>query len=391
MRGKKEGYVPRYLLHRASGRAYVNLGGRPVYLGVHGSPQSRALYDRKIAEWLAAGRGFVAKAASDLSVAELLAAYESFAATYYVKRGRQTSQMDRVRRTAGACVRLYGACRACDFGTAALKAVRAHLVSGGLCRHYVNQLVGCLVRAWKWGVEEQLVGASVWHALQAVTPLQQGRTAAPDRPDVGPAPEASVCAVLGVISPVLADVVRFQLWTGARPGEALALRGRDLDRTADVWLYRPASHKNEHRHKGRVIFVGAACQAMLVPYLERLGEGHLFSPRDCVEQIRRQKRRRRKTPVQPSQKDRSKPKPERAPGETYGETSYACAVKRACERAGAPHFSPNQLRHNAAGRFVEEHGWLVAAILLGHSSLQTTKVYAADDLGKAIAAVRQSG
>ncbi len=48
--------VPGYLLHKASGQARVVLNGQTHYLGPHGSPESKAEYDRLIAEWLASGR-----------------------------------------------------------------------------------------------------------------------------------------------------------------------------------------------------------------------------------------------------------------------------------------------------------------------------------------------
>ena len=41
---------------QANGQAVVRLDGRDVYLGRYGSPESRAEYDRLIADWLAAGR-----------------------------------------------------------------------------------------------------------------------------------------------------------------------------------------------------------------------------------------------------------------------------------------------------------------------------------------------
>ncbi len=391
-RGKKPGHVPKYCHHKATGRAYVTLDGRPVYLGTWNSPESRQFYDRKIAEWLAAGRGAVpARGRADLGVDEMLVSYLSFAATYYVKHDKPTSQIERIRRAIGACVRLYGDEAAAAFGPSSLKAVRASLVAEGLCRDYANALVGCLVRAWQWAVEEELIGAEVWHALQAVRPLAKGRTVAPDHEDVTPAPPDAVSAALECLTPTLADCALFQLWTGARPGEALALRGCDLDRRSDVWLYVPQSHKNEHRGKGRTIYVGAACQRLLVPYLERLGDGYLFSPRDSMARFRAEQRASRRTPVQPSQEDRARPKPKRPPGERYTHRSYDRAVSVACERAGVEHWSPGQLRHNAATRFRAEYGWEITQHLLGHSTQKTTAIYVAESMAKALAAVRRGG
>jgi hypothetical protein len=48
--------TPSYRLHKPSGQAVVTLNYQDKYLGPHGSPESRAAYDRLIAEWLANGR-----------------------------------------------------------------------------------------------------------------------------------------------------------------------------------------------------------------------------------------------------------------------------------------------------------------------------------------------
>ena len=54
----------------------------------------------------------------------------------------------------------------------------------------------------------------------------------------------------------------------------------DLDRSGEIWEYRPSSHKTEHHDKKRVIFVGPKAQAVLFPYLERDAEVFCFSPVD---------------------------------------------------------------------------------------------------------------
>ena len=48
--------VPAYRLHKQSGHAIVTLDGRDFLLGPHGSDESRRLYSRRVAEWLANGR-----------------------------------------------------------------------------------------------------------------------------------------------------------------------------------------------------------------------------------------------------------------------------------------------------------------------------------------------
>lgn len=382
--------VPSYRLHKPTGQAVVTLSGHDHYLGRHGTPASRQKYARLIAEWSALG-GSVPPRGPDLSVSEVLAAYYAFAKSYYVKGGEPTRQIERVRRALAPARDLYGDTPAARFGPVALKACRAEYVRQGWCRRLVNQSTSCLARAFKWACAEELVPPELYHGLASVEGLKKGRTEAPESPPVLPAPEAAIEAALPGLSPVLADVVRVQLLTGARPGEALSLRAGELDRGGDVWLWRPASHKTEHLAREKVLFVGPRCQALLAPYLLRRGDAYLFSPAESVRLYRERARAARRTPVQPSQQDRSVERPRRRPGERYLRTSYARAVAKACARAGCEHWHPHQLRHNAATRLAEQFGWEVTRIILGHRSIDTTRLYAEDAVRKAVDAMRQVG
>ncbi len=50
--------LPKYRLHRPSGRAVVTLSGKVHYLGKNDSAESRDLYNRLISEWLTVGQAF---------------------------------------------------------------------------------------------------------------------------------------------------------------------------------------------------------------------------------------------------------------------------------------------------------------------------------------------
>lgn len=383
--------VPSYRLHKPSGQAVVTLSDKDHYLGPHGSPESRAAYERLIAEWLASGRSPV-QPAPGLTVQEVLAAYWEHAEGYYRKNGEPTKQLDHVKRALAPARRLYGGTPAAEFGPAKLKACRQEMVRKGWCRRLTNQRVGCLKRAFKWAVAEELVPPSVHHGLQAVEGLKRGRTEAPESEPVPPAPEAAVAAVRPLLTSALRLVVDFQLLTACRPGEALSLRPCDIDRTRDVWVYRPATHKTEHHGRDRLVLVGPKAQALLAPLLEgRAAEAYVFSPKDSVADFRAGQRTARRSKVQPSQRDRAKARPKRKPGERYLPESYSHAVRLACKKAEVESWHPNQLRHNAATRLVEEFGWDTARIVLGHSSINTTRVYAEDDLRRAMEAVRKAG
>ncbi len=84
----------------------------------------------------------------------------------------------------------------------------------------------------------------------------------------------------------------------------------------------------------------------------------------------------RKAPVQPSQVDRSKRKPERTPGDQYSKDSDNRAIRRAVDRANRerdekdrlPYWHPNQLRHAVATKVRGEAGLEASQVVLGHSS-----------------------
>ncbi len=153
--------------------------------------------------------------------------------------------------------------------------------------------------------------------------------------------------------------------------------------------------------KARRIYLGPSAQAVLHPLLRAELSLHLFSPREAMEHRLAGKRASRKTRIQPSQRDRSKAKPKRAPGDRYDTRSYYHAVifgiraaNKAAEiqgRDAIPHWHPNQLRHNAATRLRREFDLDVARAVLGHSSPVVTEVYAELDETKAAEAMERAG
>ena len=100
----KKPRIPAYRLHKPSGRAVVRLNGRDFYLGPHGTPESKAEYERLISEWLANHRQLPEQRSvaghlmtSDLTVNELLVAFWDFAQEYYVKNGRPTGEQQALK------------------------------------------------------------------------------------------------------------------------------------------------------------------------------------------------------------------------------------------------------------------------------------------------------
>lgn len=79
--------IPSYWLHKPTGQAVVTVSGKDHYLGRYDSPESRAAYDRLLAERLANRRhqSEVSTGQPTLTVNELLVAYWLHVQAYYLK------------------------------------------------------------------------------------------------------------------------------------------------------------------------------------------------------------------------------------------------------------------------------------------------------------------
>src|SRR5262245_38676355 len=119
--------VPSYRRHY-SGQAIVTLQGRDYYLGKYGSLESKAKYDRLIAEYLARGRVAPARSDEELeapTISELLVRYVKHVDSYYVQDGKPTSQVLIVKLALRVLRELYGNESGASFGPMALKTCRA--------------------------------------------------------------------------------------------------------------------------------------------------------------------------------------------------------------------------------------------------------------------------
>lgn len=396
--------VPKYRKHRASGQAIVTLCGRDHYLGPHNTKASRVEYDRLIAEWLAAGRGPLYASAATLSVAELCLRYLTYAEARYVKNGRPTSEVGGLRVAIRYVRRLYSRQPITEFGPLSLKAVRNCMVADNLAISSINQHVGRIRRVFRWGVAEELVPSSVYEALSAVDGLRRYRGEARETEPVRPVDDETVDATLPHLPEIVADMVRFQRLTGCRPAEVCLLRPGDVDRSTDVWLFTPSSHKTEHHGRNRVIPIGPNAQGILLRYLARDSEAYCFVPKESERRRRAAQSEVRVVPMSCGTKpgDRSKRRPKRQAGVKYRTDVYRRAITRACDRAfPAPQeilddpealakwrrehrWAPNQLRHSAGTRIRRDFGVEGARAVLGHSKISTTEIYAEKDLGQAI-------
>ncbi len=331
--------IPKYSLHKASGRARVILNGRHIFLGRHGSEESLERYNRLVAELITSPAAQALRTTAPpgcaITITELCAAYLRHAEGWYVKDGKPTNQLPHVKQHLRILRDLYGSTAVDQFGPLALQAIQQHLVDRGLSRVGVNARIGGIKRIFKWGVAQELVPASVHQALACVSGLRKGRTKARELPPVLPVDDATVKATLPHLGAVVADMVRFQRLTGCRPGEVCSVRPMDVDRSGEVWTYKPESHKTEHHGKERFIFIGPKAQAVLVPYLLRPADAYCFSPADSEKQRLEELHAARVTPLSCGNKPGSNRvrRPKKWPGDRYTKDSYNRAITRAIKAA----------------------------------------------------------
>ncbi|WP_417737272.1 tyrosine-type recombinase/integrase [Rosistilla oblonga] len=418
--------LPKYRKHRASGQAVVTIDGKDRYLGPHGTAVSRREYDRLVAEYLTRDRQPEASA-DDVLVKEILAAFWRHAKNWYVKDGKPTSELAGYRILMRDVKALYGDRPAADFGPLAFKAVRQRWIDRGLVRTGINKNAGRLKQIFKWAAAEELIDASVYHALQTVAGLRKGRSPAPESPPVLPVDLAIVQATIEHLPQVTADMIRFQLLTGARPGEVCTMTPADIDRSGEVWEYRVDGHKTEHHGRSRTIFIGPEAQAILKPYLSRQPDRVCFSMAESLEQRRQAANAKRKTPAGYGNRrgHRSGGLRGSKVDDAFNTGSYRRAIHYACDLAfpaqspigcregesdaarlrrltekqkaelgtwqKTHRWSPNRLRHTRGTEIRKQFGLEAAQVILGHAAADVTQIYAERDAEKAREVARKIG
>jgi integrase len=411
--------IPSYRHHKPTNQAIVLVGCKMFYLGAYGSEKSRDEYNRIITEWLAdsvqTGLGQRrSRARSDLTIGELILAYWRHVQSYYQKDGQPTSEVDTVRQALRPVKKLYSHTAARDFGPLALRAIQENMIGLGWARSHINRQINRVKRMFSWAVANELLPISVYQALTTVPGLRKGRTAAREAPPAGPVADEIVDRTVEYLPPTVAAMVRLQCLTGMRPQEVVGMRSIDIDMSdPSCWVYRPGRHKTEHHGRDRHIFLGPKAQEVVSVFLSLEISMHLFSPKRSEALRRSENRARRKTPLWPShethQLRKRKAEPKRPPRDFYSVPSYRRAIARGCDLA-FPHPSlakfpckeltpdqqaelkawrkahrwhPHQLRHTVATRIRRQFGLEAAQVVLGHSELGTTQVYAEKNLDAA--------
>jgi len=418
---------PKYRHHKARNLALVHLDGKDHYLGKFDSPESWEKYHRLLAERAAnpsrpdaPTRATGPVVASKVpTVADLVLAYANHCDEHYRKAdGLFMAEHDHIKLAVRFARKLHGLTPADQFGPLALKAVRQAMVDAGLSRTTINQRIGRVVRMFRWATENEMLPASIYQALDAVEGLKKGRTRAAEPKRVRPVAEADVEAIRTFLTPQVWAIVELLRLTGARAGEIVPIRTADIDRSGDVWIYRPRSHKTEDHGHERVIVLGPRAIEVLKAWLRDDPEAFLFQPREAIRIYRKEARQARVSPLTPSQRARkAKREPKKQPGDRYEVRAVHKSITMACRRA-FPHptlaqvkardlttedlaelkawrkahrWHPHQLRHALATTIRARFGLEASQVVLGHSRADTTQIYAEKNLARAGEVMREIG
>lgn len=398
--------APKYRKH-VSGQARVTINGRDIYLGKWNSKASRQAYKRLINELDANGGVLIPdEAIDDLVLSEMFLAYRGYAKGHY---GTASGEFDRIERIMRIVQAAYGKTAVSKFRYKQFVAIRQSLVAGGSGRKYINESMGRLIRIFVWSAGCGMIEPIIPQALKMIDPLERRRTAAPEPIDVEPVSSEVVERTLPMMPPIVADMVRFQVLVGCRPGETCKIKPEMIDRSGDIWELRLLEHKTDHKGKLRTLYIGPQAQKILGPYLLRASDAYCFSPQESEAKRLAARHDARVTPLSCGNRRGSnrRRKPRRSPRDHYDCTSYRRAIQRACDLAWPVpdgldddkpsqwrkdhRWAPNQLRHSFGTLVRKAEGIEAARVLLGRSRLSTTEIYAERDRQAAIDAALRIG
>ena len=252
------------------------------------------------------------------------------------KGSSTTTNMKDATRT---LVGLFAAVPLAELTIDHLEAVRDCMIQFGLARRTINDRMSRLRTMMRhFGPLLDVPGLTL-------PGLRRGRSKAKETRKKYAVPIRDVLATLKdpYLNPVVKDLCRFQLRVGCRPGEAVRLRGSEIDTTGSPWIARPGSHKGSWRGESERIFaIGPRAQLIVLPHLN---DGVIFKVQ--------------KHPyVDPPRI-----------GNAYSVSSYSRAISRAAMRQCVPHWTPQQLRKRALTDAPTEE---LAQKIAGHEDVRTT-------------------
>ena len=344
--------IPKYRHQKSRNLAVVRIDGKDIYLGEYNSPESHEKYQLAIAELVS--RLAITKT-KGLTLPALAAVYHQFSQIRF-----SDAKLRSYHRTIQRFASLFPELDSQDVSCSHVEAFQMSLVQRNLTAKTINDYLARLKNIFCWASRNKYMPAQNLLFFDMLDRVDNTWPGVRQTDKVKPVSIEQINEILTDVPKRVAALIKFQFHTACRPSEARMLRLCDIEKSDDVWLYCPPKHKTAHQGKQRRIPLGPLAQQVIESQQVVDPSAYVFHSGD---------------PSQPYKKD-----------------SYSRAIRRACERAGiAPHWTPNQIRHTAATKIRAEYGIEVAQVVLGHSHVRTTEIYAEKNLALASKAVLQMG
>jgi len=211
-----------------------------------------------------------------------------------------------------------------------------------------------------------------------------------DSDPVQPVDPERIEAIRPLLAPCVRDMIDVQLAAAMRPGELVRMQPGLIERRRDVWIYRLPFKRAD-----REIYLGPRAREHLAGYVERRAEEEpLFQPREAWDWYRARRHAARTTPLHYGNRPGFSRTPTRGfkvVRRAFSTSCYRQQIRRACRKAGVEVWHPHQLRHTAATTIRAAYGAEAARVVLGHSKLSTTELYAERDLKLARRVIQECG
>ena len=384
---------PKLCRNKKKNFAYVYLNRKQVYLGKWGTEETQSAYDHFLLNWAKSQNEPQQQQPKDprvgFTVTEIAVAY---VAEYKERPVKNRSDLKTFLRIANRIAVLFPQREADSFRIRDLEILRDSFQNEGFKRNgeeqkhsrtYLNKLISRTKTMFSWGVSKEMVSAETVARLKFLQPLRKGRTTAPEPRQRHIIPSEDYKAVLKFLPAYYKDIIEILNLTGMRPSEICNMKVSEIEKTKNVWIYRPSSHKTAYQGNNRIIPIGKKAQKFLKRHLsKRTEEEYVFTPARAMKSCWDAKRAKRKTPVQPSQRKRAEERKGKYVKyrEQINPTTIGRVVSTACKKAIAAKkisqsWTPYDLRHTAITNVRTKYGAETAQHFAGHSNLDTQRIY----------------
>jgi hypothetical protein len=176
---------------------FVELNRHKYYLGKYNSTESMTKYYQLISEY-EADNGHLNPNPEILNVNQFVNQYRKYYEIHYRHpNGKPTGEQSSIRIAMARLCKTYGDLTITEFSPLKLKTIRDLMIKEGLSRNTINNSIKRIVRAFKWGVGNEIVKSDMLTALRTVSGLKAGRSNAKESKPVEP-----VCSCQATVGPV---------------------------------------------------------------------------------------------------------------------------------------------------------------------------------------------